>query len=384
MNKGTILYIGGFELPDKDAAAHRVLNNAKIFRDLGYRVVFVDVDRSSTSTAEINVKKNIQGFDCWSRRFPKSSIQWIKYLLSIKVFKDIVTRYSKISAIVCYNFQAYALLKLKSYCKSNNIKLLADCTEWYEDKRIIKKFDTMLRMKYIHKKIDGVICISDYLDKYYKSHVRTVVIPPLVDIEEEKWKFKELKNNFNKINLVYSGRPGKHKDKLNYIIESLSKLNKDYNYVFNIIGITKQQYIEYYPEHREIIDRFEHSINFWGRITHNESIHYVKDADFVIFIREVKRVNNAGFPTKFVESISCGTPVITTKTSDLVNYLSDGKNGFFINISNEDKTIIGLNKILEISKEEITEMKRICRESKIFHYKNYVNRMEGFLRGILN
>ena len=30
MEKGTILYIGGFELPDKNAAAHRVLSNGKI------------------------------------------------------------------------------------------------------------------------------------------------------------------------------------------------------------------------------------------------------------------------------------------------------------------------------------------------------------------
>ena len=26
--KGTVLYVGGFELPDKNAAAHRVVNNA--------------------------------------------------------------------------------------------------------------------------------------------------------------------------------------------------------------------------------------------------------------------------------------------------------------------------------------------------------------------
>lgn len=48
MHKGTILYVGGFELPDKNAAAHRVLSNAKIFRELGYNVFF----------AELTVKKS--------------------------------------------------------------------------------------------------------------------------------------------------------------------------------------------------------------------------------------------------------------------------------------------------------------------------------------
>ena len=32
--RDTIIYIGGFELPDKDAAAQRLVANAKIFKEL--------------------------------------------------------------------------------------------------------------------------------------------------------------------------------------------------------------------------------------------------------------------------------------------------------------------------------------------------------------
>ena len=39
MKKETVLYIGGFQLPEKNAAALRVVANAKILRELGYRVV---------------------------------------------------------------------------------------------------------------------------------------------------------------------------------------------------------------------------------------------------------------------------------------------------------------------------------------------------------
>ena len=35
--KGTVLYIGGFELPDKNAAAQRVVGIAKSLRDLAIR-----------------------------------------------------------------------------------------------------------------------------------------------------------------------------------------------------------------------------------------------------------------------------------------------------------------------------------------------------------
>ena len=38
--KELIIYIGGFELPDKNAAAQRVIGNSKALRDLGYETVF--------------------------------------------------------------------------------------------------------------------------------------------------------------------------------------------------------------------------------------------------------------------------------------------------------------------------------------------------------
>ena len=48
MAKGTIIYMGNFELPDKNAAAHRVMNNGKIFKDLGYRVAYLGVTRDES------------------------------------------------------------------------------------------------------------------------------------------------------------------------------------------------------------------------------------------------------------------------------------------------------------------------------------------------
>ena len=54
--RGTVLYIGGFELPDKNAAAHRVLGIAKILKELGYSVEFMN---KSTANDPPNV---VEGF----------------------------------------------------------------------------------------------------------------------------------------------------------------------------------------------------------------------------------------------------------------------------------------------------------------------------------
>ena len=90
----------------------------------------------------------------------------------------------------------------------------------------------------------------------------------------------------------------------------------------------------------------------------------------------------AGFPTKFVESISCGTPVITNKTSDLDKYLVESKNGFWLTIDNDQKTLKELKGILKIPKEKIQEMKRECKKSKLFDYRIYKDVVKEFLNQI--
>ena len=39
----SILYLGGFELPDKNAAAQRVMANAKLLGEMGFDVSFIGI-----------------------------------------------------------------------------------------------------------------------------------------------------------------------------------------------------------------------------------------------------------------------------------------------------------------------------------------------------
>ncbi|MBQ7794638.1 MAG: hypothetical protein IJ366_09020, partial [Clostridia bacterium] len=174
--KGTILYIGGFELPDKNAAAHRVIANAKIFQRLGYNVVFVGVGREEISGVDVlETFETVQGFDSYRILYPTSSSDWIRYLTDISAVKTVCEKYGDVKMIVCYNYQAAAMARLLRYCRKNGIKLTADVTEWYGTEKqsllfkIIKGSDTFFRMRVLQKKLDGLIVISDYLESYYKK-----------------------------------------------------------------------------------------------------------------------------------------------------------------------------------------------------------------------
>lgn len=386
MNKGTILYIGGFELPDKNAAAHRVLNNGKVLREIGYRVVFISIDKNLPFKGNNkSCKENVQGFDCWYVPYPKSNNQWLNYLTNIDSVKMLIKEYSDVKAIICYNYQAFALLRLKKYCNQNDIKLLADCTEWYSTKgsnivfKIIKGLDSFLRMRVIQKKLDGVIVISKYLENYYNKFNNVLRIPPLVDLAESKW---DIKKRYNEIpQFVYVGSPGVNKDKINLVVESFYELKKQNKFVLNIVGISKEQYLNLYKEHESILNESVGFINFIGRISHIESLEYLKIADFSIFLRENTRLNNAGFPTKYVESISCGTIVITTKTSDLVDYSIQDRNPYFIDISSKSSVINDMSMFFQYVNKKSFENLEIKRD--IFNYKNYIEQFEIFIKKIM-
>ena len=391
MSKGTILYIGGFELPDKNAAAHRVLNNAKIFRELEYDVVFIGIDKSLVFGNDVlSTKKIVQGFDCWAIPYPSTKSQWIHYLCGIYEIKKIVVLYENIKYVICYNYQAYALVKLKRFCKKNLIKIIGDCTEWYcvKDQSlsygVLKWLDTFFRMRIIHQRLDGLIVISTYLKKYYSKCKNIICVPPLVDKEEGKWKNQIISNIDDKITIVYAGSPG-NKDKINLFIDILLNVdNIKEKVLLKIIGINRNEYIILNPLHGIIIDKIDEFTEFYGRMPHNDVISIICSSDFSAFLRENKKANMAGFPTKFVESISCGIPVLTNNTSDLDEYLVDGENGYMLNLDDKENAVSKFENILDSSNKNMNRMKQICSNSKIFDYRNYIDLVWEFMRKIDN
>ena len=89
----------------------------------------------------------------------------------------------------------------------------------------------------------------------------------------------------------------------------------------------------------------------------------------------------AGFPTKISESISYGTPVITTRTSDIDSYLQDGEMAVFIDQDDLKKSAQIIEK--KIQQKTYEWMKKKCAYNTVFYYETFEKRMKGFLEIIL-
>ena len=363
-----VLYVGRFELPDKNAAAHRVINNAKILRELGYNVCFCGIEK----TIDLIYEEKIFGFENYPIIYNKSFFSRIKSLVSFGFIKKLIIE-KKIDTIICYNPHFLTLKKLIRYCKKHSIKIIGDITEWYDNNFSLKpiKFfrflDTQFVMRKYNKKLDGIIAISSFLEKYYSKNLDVLLLPPLIDISDDIWN-QEIDYCSDSCTIVYSGDPGLTKDDLLTVIKLIDMLFT--NYIFKIVGISQNQFLKLYPDQNKFLSSIKGKIVFVGRVSHKESVKFLLSSNYCFIIREPSRKNNAGFPTKFVESITSGTITICNNFSDLKQY--DFIENAYIYESNED--------IIEtFSNIEQKEEKQL---SKVFDYHNYIECVDEFLKKI--
>lgn len=354
-----VLYIGGFQLPDKNAAAFRVLSNAKALRVIGFKVVFLNaLIESETSEPH---KTEYEGFKCLEYKRESQKEYLLKCDRIISVIKKL-----QIDIIIAYNYPAVALERLRKYCQKNSIKCYADATEWYIPKgniifRIIKGLDSEFRMRYVHPKMDGIIAISDYLYQYYKGKVNTIKVPPLVDINEKKWNI-DVKKNEKGIKLIYAGSPSAQKERLDIIVNEIESYKGGVDFRLDVIGITEKQFNEIYK-----CKYNGEKVTFWGNMSNLEVIKMIKRANWSIIIRDNNKVVQAGFPTKISESISCGTPVIANRFSDIYDYLGNDNSIMVENVTNLCDVLKTCNKT------------KIAIDNTLFDYRKYLDVFDLFM-----
>ncbi|MDD2505493.1 MAG: glycosyltransferase [Bacilli bacterium] len=402
--KKYILYIGNFSFPFGNASGKRVYANGKILKDLGYEVIFIGMNKKVRSSELLkNTQREYDGFTYYNLPYPKRNIDWIKYN---KIFKKVINILNteqikdKLQLVIFYGSPTISLfnMKLIRYCKINNIKILSDCVDWLTVRtnnlifNIVKWTDNTYQKAYVNKKADGIITISSYLSKYYKKNgCKTIIIPPLSAIDYSIFSLEPIYHD-KKI-LTYAGLPFRKgqqvkdlrtlKDRIDLTIKLLYEVKKEgCKFVFNIYGFTKEDYMLAIPEQKLYVEKLEENIIFHGMKPNEEVISSIINSDFTVLIRDVNKDTSAGFPTKASESISCGTPVITTNTSDLDKYIVEGENGFFLNFD-ENIARKQLVNILAKTNEEVLLMKKHCIENNPFLYLKYKNILEEFLNNIL-
>lgn len=388
-----IIYIGAFRLPNLDAAAARVLNNAKALRALGCEVKFISWSGQYRDTDICEDHKyRCDGFeyvitnemDACGSFLHKLRQKFVRGDISMKLLK---LSKSNIDLIIAYNADFFFTRRLLRYTNKHNIKFINDITEWFapNELHIPDQLFNMLNMYYVQKQVKNKIVISSFLNNFY-THSHNIIIPPLCDASDKKWtdisESIAEKYRFNGIQLIYAGTSGR-KDKLHTVINVIQHIiNEGATIRLLILGTTKKSYINQYHnlleyEYAELSD----DIVFLGRVAQELVPAYYKISDFMILLRQPSVKSNAGFPTKFAESIMSETPIITNITSDLDLYLKNGYNGVIVEDDSAESLYKTLkSKIITLSRQQIDTMKTNTINTKMaFDYHSIRQNLSIFI-----
>ena len=375
--KGTILYLGNFELPDKGAAANRVVSNGKIFKKLGYRTIFLGVKKGARFSG---IQQTSFDENMYEEAYPAGSKEWLLHMISVKNIETLLKLYDDVRMVILYNVPYTLLLRVKQKLQNTGIKVVYDCTEWTgvtdgsAIKKLVKRVDeTFIRNK-IDKTADGLLVISKRMEAQYESCQHLLRLPPLVDVHDKIWHQKRQKAE--KFVFCFAGMLDGNKESLDCIVDAFGKLESD-QAILRIIGVAKEEFADFYPNGKELLGAVGENVEFLGRKTHEETIREVLSCDCYIFIRQSDLRNNAGFPTKFSEAYSCNVPMITTDISDIKSYLGNKK----------DSTVLSGTSVLDVKTAMENAMKNRHQEARgldqTFHYESYQEACESWMKGIL-
>lgn len=366
--------------PLGDAGAIRQHATAKILQELGFCVTVVGYGKYTGNA--LSEYEGVNYISLRAKSENKFARLFYRLLFSFRAISYVKKHIENPSVILLVDTLPYGWKLIESYGVKNNIELIHDSVEWYSpeefskgEKNVEYKLKEMTNTKLINKNWN-VIAISKFLKKHFDSIAKSVVrIPVIMDTASISFE-TEKKDTTEKLSFAYVGAPAK-KDYLKEILEGFDLLEEEYKSLcqLHIIGITESQLINDCGVDKQTVSNLKNVLQVHGRLPHEEAIKWVRRADHTLLLRDAElRYAKAGFPTKIVESLSCGTPPVCNFSSDLEVYLKDGENAFISESHRPEDLKNALIRAVNCSIEQRNKMRKSARRTaeECFDYKNYI------------
>ncbi len=296
-----------------------------------------------------------------------------------------------IQGIILYSGYSPFLIKLLPYCRNNGIPLAFDTVEWYQASNRWKHWlnpyywNIEYAMRRLIPRCNNVIAISDYISQYYGKKVEnTIKLPPLIDTKNVS---PNLHANENILVLSYTGNPGR-KDLFNNYLEAVFAIVENHptyerSLVLHIAGIQKNRLMQFQAILKRNLLEIPDFIISEGRVSQERAIAITRNADFSLLQRPVNKVSQAGFPTKLVESMAVGTPVILNHTSNLSKYVHHMDQGIVCKDESLESLIESILLALQSTQAEKNKMREAARKTAEVHF-DYRNHSDAFQEFIHN
>lgn len=378
MSKINVFYTGAFRFPDLDAAGKRV---AQMVRLIEATAECNNIIVGGWEQGDIEERKYSDKCSAFSfSLLDKTSASYIykmfsQLLMGMSVIKWMISNRNRYAVVILYNppfiFALLALMFSSIFGK----KIALDSTEWYESDFLpggrygFAAIENWCRMRVAYPLFNNHIVISSFLQNHFKRFSKNLIkVPPVAN----EFVAKTNTCSREEIKLFYAGLIGQ-KDKLEPFIRRLALASKNSTKVkFYIAGVSEEQFFIQFKQLLPIRAEISNVCVFLGRIPMNEVYSWYGHINYCVFFRDNKRYALAGFPSKFVESLSFDTPVITNAVGDVASYFPDV--GFLFDPEKDD-----VDQLIELlaESEENKKIEHVFTEN--FSVKSQQQKMLTFM-----
>jgi glycosyltransferase involved in cell wall biosynthesis len=204
-------------------------------------------------------------------------------------------------------------------------------------------------------------------------------------VEYEHYKIDDHSAEAEVPYIFHAGTLNQQKDGILGMIEAFGmakqRLQKPIKYILtgNIDSSTHP------VEIRKLIKQYqlEDSIEFVGYLFRDQVKAYLSKASLVISNRHKSKQDYYGFSTKVGEYLASGTPLITTRWGEAINWLKDGETAYIIEPENTEALADAIVRVFT-NQEEARRIGKagqdLCRSS--FDYRNWSKPLVEFLKNL--
>lgn len=325
------------------AATNRILSYCYGFLNNDVSVLVIT---TSSKVKSLKRVKHIFGNDrrlkCVGIPFIQTKVtrrihKWLLYLLYPIILEILLSR-AKYDAIIFYGNDSFHERLAVDSKDRHNIPVVKEeseypymrfpfrCDEETVDAKnaaVLKKYDSY----------SGVLSmtnpIRDYLLKVGINSEKVEIIPHTVIWKRFEYSHAQDRTRFREY-ILYTGSFSNHKDGTLNLIEAFDIVHSSHPEIGIVLaGFGSLQ------QHKELLDR----VHFLGLSTCVQIIKNVPNtmvpnlicnAKVLVSPRPYSVQAEFGFPTKVVEYLASGKPVVTTAYGDLSDYIEDKKNAFMV------------------------------------------------------
>jgi glycosyltransferase involved in cell wall biosynthesis len=382
-----VLLVGDFRFPEGDAGANLMRGHSVAIQDAGYSVgMLPDQVDGRQEDRQPDGGYAYRGVPYWPVRRPRvltrlgarlyywpktalargdDAMYWLSRRAPLRGVRAIIY-YPGVGGTVPLT------LRLRAFCRRNRIQLFTYIVEWQEPGRNgVPRFshvtiDAEIQRRLVNRTTDAVICISTYLENYYRGRgVRTALIPALLDLSDPLWTIADegrLQTNGGELRLVFSGTciRERHDIILRAVVEAR---RRGFPVVMEYVGSSRADVAAAKGVGQPLLQALGDGVRFHGCVAFDDLLRIVASASFGLLMREDSKWSRACFPSKVPEFLALGVPIICNLTSDLGTYLRDSDNAFLVEELSVDALCRALERAATMGEGRYREMKAAARKT---------------------